>query len=84
MEIGCGVRESGNFDGRPVLLTSGNYERANGRSRGTRSTSVASTPKRPVPISCVGMAAYHRKVEQEFARKRARIEGLIAASHAST
>jgi hypothetical protein len=30
------------------------------------------------------MAAYHRKVEQEFARKRARIEGLIAASHTST
>src|SRR2546427_411737 len=30
------------------------------------------------------MAAYHRNAEQEFARKRARIERLIAANHTST
>ena len=30
------------------------------------------------------MAAYHRKADQEFARRRARIEQLIAAEHTST
>ena len=30
------------------------------------------------------IAAYHRKAEQEFARRRARIERLIASEHTST
>ena len=30
------------------------------------------------------MAAYHREAEQEFARRRDRIESLIAANHTST
>jgi len=30
------------------------------------------------------MAAYHRKAEHEFGRRRARIEQLIASEHTST
>jgi len=30
------------------------------------------------------MAAYHREAEQEFARRRDRIESLIASNHTST
>jgi len=30
------------------------------------------------------LLAYHRKVEHEFARKRAKIEQLVASMHTST
>jgi len=82
MEIGCGARIR-SFDGRRYFYFWHYEERTDG-PRGTRNTSAASTPKRPDPIFCVGWQPTHRKGEQEFARKRARIEGLIAASYTST
>jgi len=83
MEIGCGARVL-DFGGRRYVYF-WQYERSNGRS-----------VRREVYIGCVGserakaellrrMATYHRKAEQEFARKRARIERLVADTvHTST
>ena len=82
MEIGCGVRIR-NFDGRRYFYF-WHYERANGRS--TRNEEYVGRIDSEKARSDLfrRMAAYHRKAEQEFARRRARIEGLIAASHTST
>ena len=82
MEIGCGARIR-SFDGRRYFYF-WHYERANGRS--TRNEEYVGRVDSEKARSDLlrRMALYHRKAEQEFARKRARIEGLIAASYTST
>jgi len=82
MEIGCGVRIRISMAGGLLFW---HYERANGRVQETgvrRSRRLFR--KRPVPISAVGWPPIIGRFEAGIARKRARIEGLIAASHAST
>jgi hypothetical protein len=81
MEIGCGARVR-DFDGRKYFYF-WHYERDNGRSSRHEDYvgRVGSEAARSDLLRRI--AAYHRKAEQEFARRRARIEGLIAA-HTST
>ncbi len=78
MEIGCGARVR-DFDGRRYWYF-WHYERKGGRSR-----------RREEYIGRVGsvrardellrrMAAYHRRAEQEFARRRALVERSIASA----
>jgi len=77
MEIGCGARIR-NFDGRRYFYF-WHYERDNGRSirREDYVGRVGSEKARADLLR--RMAAYHRKAEQEFARRRARIEDFVAA-----
>ena len=78
MEIGCGARVR-DFGGRRYFYF-WHYERSGGRSvrqedyigRVESDKSKADLLRR--------MAAYHRKAEQEFARRRARIEGIVTAA----
>jgi len=82
MEIGCGARIR-NFDGRRYFYF-WHYERAHGRSMRKEEYVGRVDSEKAKSDLLRRTAAYHRKAEQEFARKRARIEGLIAASHTST
>ena len=82
MEIGCGARIR-NFDGRRYFYF-WHYERAHGRSMRKEEYVGRVDSEKAKSDLLRRMAVYHRKAEQEFARKRARIEGLIAASHTST
>ena len=77
MEIGCGARIR-NFDGRRYFYF-WHCERDNGRSirREDYVGRVGSEKARADLLR--RMAAYHRKAEQEFARRRARIEDFVAA-----
>ncbi len=82
MEIGCGARVR-DFDGRRYFYF-WHYERANGQSM-RREEYVGRVDSDKAKADLLRrMAAYHRKAEQEFARRRARIEQLIAAEHTST
>src|SRR3989442_3961487 len=82
MEIGCGARIR-EFDGRRYFYF-WHYERDNGRST-RKEDYVGRVDSEKAKADLVRrMAAYHRSAEQEFARKRARIERLIAANHTST
>ena len=82
MEIGCGARIR-NFDGRRYFYF-WHYERSNGRSM-RRENYVGRVDSEKARTDLLRrMAAYHRKAEQEFARRRARIEQLIASEHTST
>ena len=82
MEIGCGARVR-DFDGRRYF-NFWHYERANGQSM-RREDYVGRVDSEKAKSDLLRrMAAYHRKAEQEFARRRARIEQLIAAEHTST
>ena len=82
MEIGCGARVR-EFDGRRYFYF-WHYERDDGRSvrkedyvgRGDSEKGRSELLRR--------MAAYHRRAEQEFARRRARIEGLVSTMYTST
>ena len=82
MEIGCGARVR-DFDGRRYFYF-WHYERTNGRS--TRKEDyvgrVNSEDARTDLLRRI--AAYHRKAEQEFGRRRERLERLIASVHTST
>lgn len=82
MEIGCGARVR-DFDGRRYFYF-WHYERDTGRS--TRKEDYVGRVDSEKARSDLlrRMAAYHRKAEQEFARRRDRIEALIAANHTST
>jgi len=82
MEIGCGARIR-DFDGRRYFYF-WHYERTNGRS--TRKEDYLGRVESEKARSDLfrRMAAYHRRAEQEFGRRRARIEGLIAPNHTST
>jgi len=82
MEVGCGARVR-DFDGRRYFYF-WHYERANGQSM-RREEYVGRVDSEKAKADLLRrMAAYHRKAEQEFARRRARIEQLIAAEHTST
>ena len=81
MEIGCGARVR-NFDGRRYFYF-WHYERDNGRSQ-KREDYVGRVDSDEARSDLLRrMAAYHRRAEQEFARRRARIEALVGA-HTST
>src|SRR2546422_1176972 len=82
MEIGCGARIR-EFDGRRYFYF-WHYERDNGRSTRKEDYVGRVDSERAKAVLMRRMAAYHRNAEQEFARKRARIERLIAANHTST
>jgi len=82
MEIGCGARVR-DFDGRRYFYF-WHYDRTNGRSvRREEYVGRVDSDKAKADL-LRRMAAYHRKAEQEFARRRARIEQLIAAERTST
>jgi hypothetical protein len=82
MEIGCGTRVR-NFDGRRYVYF-WRYERTNGRSERKEDYLGRVEAERTKADLLRSMVAYHRRAEQEFARRRARIEGLIAEAHTST
>ena len=82
MEIGCGARVR-DFEGRRYFYF-WHYERSNGRSM-RREDYVGRVDSEKARTDLLRrMAAYHRKAEQEFARRRAQIEQLIASEHTST
>ncbi|TLZ86372.1 MAG: hypothetical protein E6K02_06155 [Methanobacteriota archaeon] len=82
MEIGCGARVR-DFDGRRYFYF-WHYDRTNGRSV-RREEYVGRVDSEKAKADLLRrMAAYHRKAEQEFARRRARIEQLIADERTST
>ena len=81
MEIGCGARVR-DFDGRRYFYF-WHYERDDGHS--TRKEDYVGRVDSETARSDLlrRMAAYHRRAEGEFARRKARIESLVAA-HTST
>jgi len=82
MEIGCDARVR-DFDGRRYFYF-WHYDRTNGRSV-RREEYVGRVDSEKAKADLLRrMAAYHRKAEQEFARRRARIEQLIADERTST
>ncbi|TLZ84616.1 MAG: hypothetical protein E6K03_01475 [Methanobacteriota archaeon] len=82
MEIGCGARVR-DFNGRRYFYF-WHYERSNGNSM-RREEYVGRVDSEKAKADLLRrMAAYHRKAEQEFARRRTRIEQLIASEHTST
>ena len=82
MEIGCGARIR-DFDGRRYVYF-WHYERTNGRSMRKEDYLGRVESQKAKADLLRRMAAYHRKAEQEFGRRRARIAGLIAPAHTST
>ncbi len=82
MEIGCGARVR-DFGGRRYYYF-WHYERMNGQSV-RKEEYVGRVESDKVRQDLMRrLAAYHRKVEQEFARRRARIEQLVAGDRTST
>ena len=81
MEIGCGARVR-DFDGRRYFYF-WDYERNNGRSERKDDYLGRVDSERAKSDLLRRMAAYHRMAEGEFARRRARIEALVAG-HTST
>jgi hypothetical protein len=82
MEIGCGARVR-EFDGRRYAYF-WHYERMNGRSTRMEDYLGRIESERTKADLLRRMAAYHRRAEGEFARRRARIESLLVTSHTST
>jgi len=82
MEIGCGARIR-DFDGRRYVYF-WHYERMNGRSMRKEDYLSRVESEKARSDLLRRMAAYHRRAEQEFARRRARIEGILAGNHTST
>jgi len=81
MEIGCGARVR-EFDGRRYFYF-WHYERENGRSS-RKEDYVGRVNSEKVRRDLLRrIAAYHAKAEREFARRRVRIERLIAREHAT-
>jgi hypothetical protein len=76
MEIGCGARVR-DFDGRRYWYF-WHYERANGRSSKNEDYIGRVDSQRAKDELLRRMAAYHRKAENDFAQRRARIERRIA------
>ena len=82
MEIGCGARVR-DFDGRRYFYF-WHYERTNGRSE-RKEDYVGRVDSEGARSDLLRrIAAYHRKAELEFSRRRTRVEGLIALAHTST
>ncbi len=82
MEIGCGVRVRA-FGGRRYFYF-WHYERAGGRSARREDYIGRVESEKAKQELLRRLLAYHRKVEQEFARRRARIEHFVAVEHTST
>jgi hypothetical protein len=82
MEIGCGARIR-NFDGRRYVYF-WHYERTNGRSERKEDYLGRVESEKTKADLLRRMVAYHRRAEQEFARRRARIESLLVEAHTST
>ena len=83
MEIGCGARVR-DFDGRRYFYF-WHYEREVGRSRRREDYVGRVDSERSREELLRRMAAYHRRAEAEFARRRARIERrIVLAVHTST
>ena len=82
MEIGCGARIR-DFDGRRYVYF-WHCERTNGRSMKKEDYLGRVESEKARSDLLRRMAAYHRRAEQEFARWRARIEGILAGNHTST
>ncbi len=83
MEIGCGARVR-DFDGRRYWYF-WHYEREDGHSRRREDYIGRVDSPRAREQLLRRTSAYHRHVEQEFARKRAHVERLIvSAAHTST
>jgi len=83
MEVGCGARVR-DFDGRRYWYF-WHYERVRGRSV-RREDYVGRVDSEKARTDLLGrIAAYHRRAEQEFARRRAQVERRIAVMvHTST
>ncbi len=83
MEIGCGARVR-DFDGRRYWYF-WHYEREDGRSVRREDYIGRVESERCRQGLLRRTAAYHRRAEQEFAQRRAHVEGLISlAVHTST
>ena len=82
MEIGCGARVR-EFDGRRYFYF-WHYERDNGRSVRKEDYVGSADSEKGRSELLQRMAAYHRRAEQEFARRRARIESLNSMGYTST
>ena len=82
MEIGCGARVR-DFDGRRYFYF-WHYEREGGRSVRREEYVGRVESEKAKQELLKRLLAYHRKVEQEFSRRRARIERLVASAHTST
>ncbi len=78
MEIGCGARVR-DFDGRRYWYF-WHYEREGGRSRRREEYIGRVESARARDELLRRMAAYHRRAEQEFARRRALVERSIASA----
>lgn len=82
MEIGCGARVR-DFGGRRYFYF-WHYERLGGRSV-RKEDYVGRVDSLKAKQEIVRrVLAYHRKVEQEFARRRAKIEQLLSLPDTST
>ncbi len=78
MEIGCGVRMR-DFDGRRYWYF-WHYEREDGRSVRHEDYLGRIESERARQELLRRTVAYHRRAEQEFARRRAIVEQLIAGA----
>jgi len=78
MEIGCGARVR-DFDGRRYWYF-WHYEREGGRSRRREEYVGRVESARARDELLRRMATYHRRAEQEFARRRALVERSIASA----
>ena len=78
MEIGCGVRVR-DFGGRRYVYF-WHYERESGRSVREEEDIGRMDPPRTREDLLRHMTSYHRRVEQELARRRAAIERVLATA----
>src|SRR5205823_7214800 len=76
MEIGCGARIR-DFDGRRYFYF-WHYERDNGRSTRKEDYVGRVDSEKARSDLLLRIAAYYRRAEHEFARKRSRIESRIS------
>ncbi len=83
MEVGCGARVRAFSHGRRYFYF-WHYERESGRSVRKEEFVGRVDSDRARGDLLRRMAAYHAKAEQELARRRARIERLIARERTST
>mgnify|MGYP006268814199 CR=1 FL=1 len=81
MEIGCGARIR-DFDGRRYFYF-WHYERDGGRSVRREDYVGRVESERARGELLRRMLAYHRRAEEEFARRRAVIERMVARVHTS-
>ena len=82
MEIGCGARIR-DLDGRRYFYF-WHYERDNGRSTRKEDYVGRVDSEKARSDLLLRIAAYYRRAEHEFARKRSRIESRITRNHTST